>query len=513
MGSLIQLRDSSGNPTGTPLQNSHNWASLPGCVQNTPDLYPWLDVDSNEYAPWVHAQTVLHLPPHSRWKGRVDASFARWGGLPQANHYTLNLYGWGFYTGWEVSILGDWGESNCPAIDSFGDADVHDMRPLYVQSMNPQSSPKWCWTPNVGGLRYLDYFNAQDHKAWLINRPAFIAPGPCLTRAKYSGVTDDRCVAYEIEYMLPRGADINRTLHRIRYRVLRDTVFTKLAFFELGTPHYDGNSPKKLAYGNAAGLLREEQDFQRGTQKYFQKSVPLSGAAPWWVSLHESEVFENKGSDGESGNASRGLIVREWKAVLSGKDVPVPYVSFFGIKAILPSMNAEISAPPGITALKEGDFVEMTLEVVILPKHGEKYYGPDEPLRKSLETKADRWEGVYRQARGNDIRVDVVHGELISRFPLEVRVGGNQTAQLTVHGGLAHLPLSFSGLSSNKDYALYESTGESLNRVDQSVHGNDFWQTEYDEARDTYRMTFNVPIGTGDDHEGTKTFIFRRERK
>ncbi|HLX63537.1 MAG TPA: hypothetical protein VKX17_19865 [Planctomycetota bacterium] len=514
LGALIQLSDKDGFPFGAPIQDAHNWASLDGARKGTPEIAPWFEADPVEFEPWIHAPVELHLPPHSTWTGRADVSYARWGGVPQASHYTLNLYGWGFFTPWEVTIVGNWGESNCPAIDSFGWADIHDMRPLYVQGMSPQANPKWLWTPNVGGARYLDYFDLSRHKMQLANRPAFLASGPCLTRALYRGTTEDRAVEYEIELMLPRTADINRTYHHIRYRVLRDMPFTKLAFFELGTPNYDYNSPKKIAYGNSGGLICEESNFKPGTADYYKRCVPLTGAAPWWVSLHDSKVVEvDTHNDSEKGNASRGLIVREWRARLGGQCVPAPALSFFGTRPSWPGMNAELSPPAGLTELKAGDFVDATLEVVLLPKHAEYYYGPDESLRKSLAATADKWQGVYRQACANHTAVSLEQGELVSCFPIDIRVDENDGAAFTLRGGLAYVPVSFSGLRSYRGYVLYEAIGSEARRVDQSVHGHDFWQTEFDAASGRYRITYNLPVENKEGCRPSHRYIFRRAHK
>ena len=37
--------------------------------------------------------------------------------------------------------------------------------------------------------------------------------------------------------------------------------------------------------------------------------------------------------------------------------------------------------------------------------------------------------------------------------------------------------------------------------VDQTAHGNDFWQTAYDTGTNTYRMSFNLPL---DDVESSR---------
>lgn len=37
------------------------------------------------------------------------------------------------------------------------------------------------------------------------------------------------------------------------------------------------------------------------------------------------------------------------------------------------------------------------------------------------------------------------------------------------------------------------TTGKEI-RLDQSVHGNDFWKADYDEGARTYTLTYNLPL-------------------
>ncbi len=49
-------------------------------------------------------------------------------------------------------------------------------------------------------------------------------------------------------------------------------------------------------------------------------------------------------------------------------------------------------------------------------------------------------------------------------------------------------------------------------KVDQSVHGNDFWQTDYDAASGTWEITYSVPLDTPGDERATRSFRFRAGR-
>ncbi len=57
-----------------------------------------------------------------------------------------------------------------------------------------------------------------------------------------------------------------------------------------------------------------------------------------------------------------------------------------------------------------------------------------------------------------------------------------------VSGGLGYVPITFTGLRDHRNLTL------SMNGtvVNQSVHGRDYWQTDYDSAAQTWSITYNV---------------------
>ena len=50
------------------------------------------------------------------------------------------------------------------------------------------------------------------------------------------------------------------------------------------------------------------------------------------------------------------------------------------------------------------------------------------------------------------------------------------------------------GLQQRITWAIAEIDGKAL---DQSVHGNDFWQTDYDPSTRRWSRTFNIPAADG----------------
>ncbi|HAR66637.1 MAG TPA: hypothetical protein DCR55_10550, partial [Lentisphaeria bacterium] len=74
-------------------------------------------------------------------------------------------------------------------------------------------------------------------------------------------------------------------------------------------------------------------------------------------------------------------------------------------------------------------------------------------------------------------------------------------------GGIGYVPIQFEGLASPDGYALYDKAANGETKLDQSVRGNDFWQTDHDLTTNTYRMTYNVPL----DGRTNSTWILKQQ--
>jgi len=96
---------------------------------------------------------------------------------------------------------------------------------------------------------------------------------------------------------------------------------------------------------------------------------------------------------------------------------------------------------------------------------------------------------VQREAAGNALRVTTTKGRVERDYPLVLSVNRKNEAAFNLLGGLGFVPVTFTGLHDSRGLDLWVDG----HRLDQSVHGNDFWQTDYDEARRQWSLTFNVP--------------------
>ena len=78
---------------------------------------------------------------------------------------------------------------------------------------------------------------------------------------------------------------------------------------------------------------------------------------------------------------------------------------------------------------------------------------------------------------------------------------------MAIEGGVGTVPIRFEGLKSATGYTLYQLVDGQLVALDQAVHGNDFWQTDYDAKSNSFKMTFNLPLDAG----GSSEWLLRNE--
>ena len=128
-----------------------------------------------------------------------------------------------------------------------------------------------------------------------------------------------------LNVMTPRGDDVNRAIHRIRYDVLKPTPFRRLAFYQLGADNYNDHQFTTLAQGNASGLV-EEWKPPRGGRRYSRTGIVCAGEVPWF-SLHGGLIATRKEGSGRIAAWSSGMRAR-----LGGRPINVPTAAVFGTR-------------------------------------------------------------------------------------------------------------------------------------------------------------------------------------
>ena len=492
-GISAMLRDVDGNPTGIPVQLSKNWHRA-------------RDLRLEHEGPWFHGFSLLHVPARTETELELTIAYAHWGGVAAASHAQLSLIGWGSNQLWDQSALGSWGENICYEPDrAQAQALITDVRPLMVHTMKSDRPRQWGWTNNVGGGDVFRLFDRAGERILPARmRTAYHRQGPCLTEVTYAGELAGGAVEHQTTVSLRRTDDITRGVYRLRMDVREPVEFSRFVVFQIGADTYSYTSEKKMALGNADGLVKEWRT-QWGGETYRTAPMPCQGRAPW-VSLHEA-VPRDKSKAGAWAN--RGIVIREWKARLGGNDA-IPWAAEYGVKARgKPTSTIDIVPPRGVARFLPGDYVEATFEHVIMPQFAKDYYGPNQNLRTALEKDGNTWRMIHREAVGNDVVAEVAVGALEGRWPaVRIRAVGDR-AELAVTGGLGYVPITICGLRTCKGPRLeVREPGGDWQAVDQSVHGNDFWQTDYAAASATWEVTYNLPSDAPADQRRRREYRF-----
>ena len=463
------LCDDQGNPSGIPVQLSKNWHRS----EENP-VYS---------GTWFHASTLVHLPPNSVTNLQLVIVCGHWGGLPAASHAQLSLIGWGTNQLWEESALGAWGESICYEPDQCQAATtITDVRPMMVTN---DRKKLWKWTANVGGGDFYRLFDKEGNRVFPRTMKAIPhRTGPCLTEVTYQGSLGSG-IKHATTVSIARTDDLVRATYRLEMKVTKERDFSRLVLFQIGSDTYNTTREKKFAFGNNDTLSKEWTTTWGGDQ-YQTEPMPLAGANPW-VSLHEGELIRQE--DKEPG-ANRGFVIREWKAKLGGKDAQ-PFIRERGIALHKrESSIVDLLPPPGVTSLQPGDYLEATIEHLVIPKAKKDYYGPNKALQQALAQSGNTWRMVAREAQENARILKIEKGTLIQKFP-DVRFSSeNNQAAFTLSQGLGFVPVTFTGLTSHKDYQL-KINGKIWH---QTASKKDYWQSDYDPKTKTWSQTYNLPF-------------------
>ncbi len=196
------------------------------------------------------------------------------------------------------------------------------------------------------------------------------------------------------------------------------------------------------------------------------------------------------------GKGFRALVIRNYHASFKNVEYNAPSIKFIGLKkwpvGNKANLSLELTVPKGIDLFLAGDSVTFDVEIVTLPKKSD-YYGSNEIFRNHLLQCPDSWKLIYREAKGNDLCIEVIGGNLKNKYPIIIHVTNEYEVQVNIKkGGVGAIPIQFEALPT-KDYALKQVKKSGVERY------NDFWQTEFDE-KNLFTMTFNIT-----NHEALKS--------
>ncbi|MDF7808620.1 hypothetical protein P4E94_14315 [Pontiellaceae bacterium B12219] len=472
-----------GTPTGIPVQLSKNW-------------------HHEGLGSYLRAYTTIPATQGvSKYKLRIVYGF--YGTLPSASHSQLSLVGYGSDGArgnngrWDQLAIGCWGETICFDMDtSCVDNIVTDVRMLMTR--NGLEGKKWSWTDGGWGGDWLNLQDDRNQKLYFTElKTAYLSQGPCLTEVHYDGYYgSEREIDFKANVQTLRTDDYARTFQTFEYTFTQSVSAENGWLFKMGkTSHL---VTPEIAYGNANGLIKEH-NVPSGLKpgEVYQKETELTGAAPWWIAFPGATKIDGR----DWGTGSRALIIRSYEAVIDGKTHTNPTISFpvFRVESEgRINLDMILTPPEGVKEFNAGDRITFEVEWITLPRVADDYYGPNETFRNHLKKFSRSWKSVYREAIGNDLEVQTAGATVKHTYPLILEATRPDDIQMKITGGVGMVPVRIEGLES-AEYALYQVKGNDRIKLDQSVHGNDFWQTIYDPVSETYSLTYNLPL------DGTKT--------
>lgn len=485
-GMSPMLRD--GNtlePTGEQVQISKNWHSHGSSVADNAMIRLGEGM-------WYKGYVNLNVDSSAAIEREYLCAYAKWGNAYAASHSQLCLIGWGGNQTWDQSAIGSWGESVTYDPDrGLERAFVNDVRPFCVTAPTGGNQP-YDWSGNVGGADFLVYKSGLKNIYLIDNKIEYITQAPNLTQVKYSGITDDGKIAAEIYVQLGRTDDIVRNTYTVKYTFLEDVTYSRLALFKMGADQYADNYYTKYAYGDENGAIA--QDVNTIQKKGYQSKNVIDA-------VNDNFWFAQYASTSEDEQADSLMTIRHFQATINNHRYSRPGYRLHGTRNNKISQSScEITLPEACgKKISKNSTVQMTVEYSILPANADTYYGDCDYL---LAQKSDigTAKSLYNQVANNRIYTDVrIGNDNTAGSIVNITVDNRSAvvAEFSLKGGLGYTPFVFNGLTGYSGYRLEKYASGAWQAVEQSVRGNDYWQTHYDTKTQTYQLVFNVKNSSG----------------
>ena len=415
-------------------------------------------------------------------------SYLFYGTAPSAS-INQDAVEWGGNTRWFQMTLGGPGEiMTLDGDHGLCEQSIADVRALFLRE--GKNGELGRWTDAGWGGDWLRIYDTNGQKVYYGTMKTRIhASGPCFTDIEFKGYYgEDRAVKLHSRTSIFRTDDYSRVWFDIRYEFLKNISAQNSSFFMMTK---GGLVVPKIAYGAKNGLIKEHTlpEALLDVNDLFIENVNLREEGPWWVTGPENHRKRPARPVGYS-----ALIVRSVDYRIGKKKYNTPTFSFPVARSRegLNSLEAYLVPPEEVKTFTAGDSVHLQIEWIMLPREADDYYGPNTFFRKHLEENPRSWKTTYREALGNDLKVDVKGGQLINRYPIMIDVNSPEVT-IDIEGGVGYVPLRLTGLRTEKELVLYQVIeGEEIALDQSSPVGNDFWQTEYDIERRTYTRTYNL---------------------
>ena len=462
------------------------------------------------------------------------------------SHAQLSIVGYSDRWLWEQAAIGTGGENIC--FDPLGThtrAMITDVRPKLFDGK---------WKENVGGGDFTLMFDQHGKMQYLKSMdPLIHSNGPCLSNASYDSITLDDSIRSHVEVSGGRTDDIVRVFFKLKLHVLKDLTFSRLSFFQFGSETYNYRALfDEFVVGSVGGAANTHTkathartctgSTSRNNDKLYDTPSTvfrekMSGTAPFYISYGSNSDTATMASSNDMVVGDRGLVVNRYNAKLNGIESTQPSYSILCDKI-------EIGTPANVLTLKKDDYVEMEMEILVLPRLGEEFTaalansGNSKSLQK-VASLTSQWERVRALALGSTLSLKTLlpgravsnvlgsRSRIESHYPIRVCATGTHGGTLSRSEGdtgvlfevsgsaLGYVPIVICGLtkhdipSRTQGLWMRSSTTSSFSLLNQSTvttGDNDFWQVNFDRKTRLYEVVFNVEIFNEDG--GTTIFGF-----
>ena len=371
---------------------------------------------------------------------------------------------------------------------------VDDVRP-FLMNVNGEYN----WTGNVGGADFLKYVDID--KPWRDQQPTqlkstYTSPGPVMTDVTYSGITNDHAITLQnLKHIWFEQMIWFEPIMFYNTIFLEDIEYARLGLFQIAADNYSDNGFTKYAYGDSNGVLFDGSVPNHNTTGYASdtdRGIELSGDHPW-VFMYDSS---RTGGHLPEHVADVGFVVRHYEATINGVTITNPHININRTNnGGWSQMAFELGIPFDATntVVEAGSTIDAIVEYIVVPNDISLYYGPSTDLLGVDNSWFGTTDIIELLAIANDLEVTVTTGSLIQEQPTIVEgIDAEIAAEFELIGGFGYTPLTISGLYRPDGWTLESLQDGNWETVDQSVHGNDYWQVVYNESTTTYALTFSV---------------------
>ena len=493
-GMSPMIRDGeTGEHTGESVQITKDWHIHP----DNKECAEWFACDEKDprrlyEGKWSRFYTVLKIPAKSNVRREYTCAYENWGKYCAVSHAQLSLIGWGGYHIWEQTAFGSHGETICYQMDESSQCGsmIADIRPLYTVG-NYGQRKKYEWSGNVGGGEFLRY--ERDGKRFELCDVFvdFFAQSPVLAETRYRMRTEDEKISCSLTVNEGRTTDAVSIIFNYRFDFNDNFSYDKLEYFNFPSVRYARKMFELFAYGNGKKItdtISLKNGFRRAT-------LPNDGNNVWFffygVPDRNSSAFQNLNAQEQAlasdQNANVLLTVRRYAECVNGHTYYEPNVVLHkeGERCILSL------ASRGKGRISKGNFVELCLELTVLPQKYEDFYGQSFDFDSQRE-KFNTPEFAYRISTLNAVTAEMARGTLIGNYPLIVRADEGE-ATFRIKGGRGLVNVRAEGFADYRNL-LFLKNGKPF---DDGVHGADFWQVNRLEDG-TYAVSVSLDNSGGD---------------